>query len=211
MTGPRLGKEAILKAALELFAERSVDAVTLRDIQQASGHKNRSAVAYHFGDRDELVRTLVGQIVLGHDARRVELLDALDARPEPPSLEEVLAAAVQPMVEELGDRDGRLRMRVVAGLVADEKYMGMTQELMRDLPGLGRSTRFIADSLDFLPEALREERIVLATGFGIRAFADQARLVDSPTPNRVPLATDTFVAHLLVLLRVMLEAPAPAA
>lgn len=209
MTGPRLGKEAILRAALELFAERGVDAVTLREIHEASGHKNRSAIAYHFGDRDELVKALVELIVVHHDARRVEMLDALEARPEPATLDEVLAAGLGPMIEDLGDREGRLRLRVIANLVADERYMGMTQALMWQLPGLGRSTQFIAAGLGFLPEALREERIVLATGFGVRAFADQARLMDSAAPNRAPLDTTTFAAHLLVLLRVLLEAPAP--
>jgi len=121
----------------------------------------------------------------------------------------VLAAGLGPMIEDLGDREGRLRLRVIANLVSDEHYMGMTQALMWQLPGLGRSTAFLAAGLGFLPEALREERIVLATGFGVRAFADQARLVDSTAPNRTPLGTETFAAHLLVLLRVLLEAPPP--
>lgn len=209
VTGPRLGKQAILRAALELFAERGVDAVTLREIHDASGHKNRSAVAYHFGDKEELVKTLIEQIVVHHDSSRVTMLDALEDGGTPPSLDHVLTAALGPMIEDLGDREGRLRLRVHAALVADERYMGVTQALLWQLPGLSRSTRFIAAELGSIPETLREERIVLATGFGIRAFADQARLVDSAAPNRTPLATEVFAAHLLVLLRVMLEAPPP--
>ena len=40
----QLGKQAILDAAAILMDERGVDNVTTQDINQASGHRNRSAV-----------------------------------------------------------------------------------------------------------------------------------------------------------------------
>src|SRR5262249_7827064 len=52
-------RELILVTAERLFAERGIAAVPLRDIGVAAGQKNNVAVQYHFGDRDNLVRSIV--------------------------------------------------------------------------------------------------------------------------------------------------------
>ena len=72
----QLGKQALLDAAAVLMDERGVDNVTLQDISQASGHRNRSAVQYHFGSRAaviQAVRHLVLRAVPPH--QRVPLFD----------------------------------------------------------------------------------------------------------------------------------------
>lgn len=209
MTGPQLGREAIVEAAVALFAERGVDGVSLGDIHRASGHRNRSATSYHFGGKDALIRALIADVLEDHDRLRVERFGALDASGEPPTLRDVLEVGLAPMLEDLAVRRTRLRLRMMANLVTDERYMGMTQELMRSLPGLGRSTMLIAGHLTSLPEALRDERIVLATTFGLGAFAAQARLMDSTMPSRNPLDAAAFGAHVVVLLEALLTAPLP--
>lgn len=203
----RLGPEAITAAATELFAERGVDGVSLADIRSASGHRNRSAVAYHFGSKEELVRTLITQVVDAHDSLRMRLLDQLERADTAPALPQVLAVAVAPMADDLTERPRRLRLRMLANVVTDERHMGFVQQLMLSHPGLGRSTALIAGHLSGLPEAIRNERIVLATTFGLRAFADQARLIDSPTPDRDPLGADVFAPHVVELLEALLTAP----
>ena len=208
VTEPKLGKEAIVEAATVLFAERGVDGVSLGEIHRASGHRNRSATAYHFGGKDELVRALLTEIVVDHDQVRVERFDALDREGGPATLRQVLEASVSPLVDDLAERSTRLRVRMMANLVVDERYMGMTQEVMRSLPGLGRSTGQIVAHLGHLPDELRDERIVLATTFGLQAFADQARLMDNPAGGR-RLSRDVFAAHVVVLLEAMLMAPLP--
>jgi AcrR family transcriptional regulator len=51
-------KIALLKAAGELFADRGIDGVSLREITQSAG-ANLAAVNYHFGSREGLVMNLV--------------------------------------------------------------------------------------------------------------------------------------------------------
>ncbi|HET9079169.1 MAG TPA: TetR family transcriptional regulator, partial [Trebonia sp.] len=57
----QLGKQALLDAAAVLMDERGVDNVTLQDISQASGHRNRSAVQYHFGSRVAVIQAVISQ------------------------------------------------------------------------------------------------------------------------------------------------------
>ena len=75
----QLGKQALLDAAAVLIDERGVDNVTLQDIGQASGHRNRSAVQYHFGSRVAVIQAVISQTMDPIDAERNMLLDHLPA------------------------------------------------------------------------------------------------------------------------------------
>src|SRR5689334_18205967 len=48
-------KTALIKAATILFADRGLDAVSVRDITKAA-RTNISAITYHFGSKEELIR-----------------------------------------------------------------------------------------------------------------------------------------------------------
>lgn len=52
-------RDALLNAAEELFAQHGIDAVSNRKIAEHAGTANHSAVKYHFGGRDDLLRALI--------------------------------------------------------------------------------------------------------------------------------------------------------
>src|SRR5205823_5036025 len=52
-------RELLLLTAEELFAERGIAAVALRDIGIAAGQRNNIAEQYHFGDREALVQQII--------------------------------------------------------------------------------------------------------------------------------------------------------
>lgn len=205
---PRLGREAILDAALALFAEHGIDGVTLAAINKASGHRNRSATTYHFGSKDELARVLVGDILLDHDARRGPLLDEIEGRGERAPLAEVLAASMRPLIDDLATSDGRLRLRLLARFTGDGRFVEHIRGVMQEAPVLQRSTDLVAAYLGHLPEPVLLERIALATGFGVMACADRAQAIDTGAAQPDSAA---FGAHVVVLLEALLTAPAPAA
>ena len=74
-----LGKQALLDAAAALMDERGVDNVSMHDIAAASGHRNRSAVQYHFGSRDAVIRAVIERTMDPINTERNALLDHLDA------------------------------------------------------------------------------------------------------------------------------------
>jgi AcrR family transcriptional regulator len=57
--GPR---ERILDAALDLFGERGLNGVTVRDIA-GRAQVNVAAISYHFGGKDELYREVAGMVI----------------------------------------------------------------------------------------------------------------------------------------------------
>jgi AcrR family transcriptional regulator len=60
--------------AEQLFAERGIAAVPLRDIGAAAGQKNNGVVQYYFGDRDSLVRDIIAYRAEVSEKLRVEML-----------------------------------------------------------------------------------------------------------------------------------------
>ncbi|QEN16457.1 TetR/AcrR family transcriptional regulator [Mycolicibacterium sp. ELW1] len=61
----------LMQVAERLFATRGIEAVTLREIQEAAGQSNTSVIRYHFGSRDGLIRALIAyrQASLGTDRK----------------------------------------------------------------------------------------------------------------------------------------------
>ena len=64
----------LMEVAERLFATKGIEAVTLREIQQAAGQSNTSVIRYHFGSRDGLIRSLIAHRQHGLGADRQEML-----------------------------------------------------------------------------------------------------------------------------------------
>lgn len=109
-------KERLLEAAQRLYAERGLDAVSLREINQAAGAKNAIAVQYHFKDRAGMIRAILARHLPDVDARRHALLDQWEAVGEP-DLRLLVGALVRPFAAKLADPGGREFLQIWAELV----------------------------------------------------------------------------------------------
>lgn len=90
----------LLDTAERLFAERGIEATSVRDIVGAA-RANLGAITYHFGSKDALVRSVVERRLVPLNRERERLLDAAEhaAAGRPPSLEAILRAVLAPTVE----------------------------------------------------------------------------------------------------------------
>ncbi|WP_432925053.1 helix-turn-helix domain-containing protein [Microbispora sp. CA-135349] len=111
----------LVDAAEHLFAERGIDAVSLREINAAAGQRNSTALQYHFGDRAGLLKAVLAKHRPEIEARRHQLLDEYEARgplPQADALRSLAAALVRPAAAKLADPDGgRDYLRVMEQLV----------------------------------------------------------------------------------------------
>lgn len=98
-------RRSILDTAERLFAERGFEATSLREITAAAG-ANLGAVNYHFGSKDGLIVAVLGRMFAPVNEGRLRLLDELEAREEPPRVEEILEAMYRPPLEVVS-RPGR--------------------------------------------------------------------------------------------------------
>lgn len=206
MNEPKLGKDALLDAAAVLFDEFGIDAVSINRINEASGHRNRSAVSYHFGGKFEVVEALVARSSAMPDAVRGALLDKLEREQTEFSHRDVFEVLVAPMSQALETAEGRRHFRLLGQITSHPLFLGATQNPALATPNLLRCGIHLGRHLQHLTPELRAERIAVVAAFAIRAYADQARLMDTPDPPRHALPLDRFTAHVLDLLDAMLTA-----
>ena len=101
---PTATRERVIEAAERLFAERGLDAVSIRDIIAAAG-ANLGAINYHFGTKDRLIEAVFERRLVPSAQEQLRALAAVEkaAGDRPPKLEAVLEAIFRPVVEEAMD------------------------------------------------------------------------------------------------------------
>ena len=89
-------RSRLLEAAERLFAERGIDGVSLREINQAAGARNAIALQYHFKDRSGMLAAILAKHHPDVEARRHALLDEYEAG-DSGNVRLLAAALVRPM------------------------------------------------------------------------------------------------------------------
>jgi AcrR family transcriptional regulator len=90
---------AIIEAAETMFAEGTVEAVSIRQIGAAIGSANPSVVGYHFGGKDALIEEIYRYRVPQLEARRAELLAEVEKSQSALNLETLMRVLWQPLFE----------------------------------------------------------------------------------------------------------------
>jgi AcrR family transcriptional regulator len=201
------GRTALLDAAAVLMDERGIDNVSLSQINRASGHRNRSAVTYHFGSRDAVVHELVDRTMNGLDAERNALLDHLETTGAPLTERTVLEVIVGPFTRQLRTQEGRRYLRLCGQLINHPRFVADPQQIVSVNSSLRRCACHLAPALAQLPPEVAAERASQIAGFTVRACADQARLLDTDPPPRPVLGIEAFTANLVDVLLGLLQAP----
>jgi AcrR family transcriptional regulator len=111
-------RQKLVDAARDLFAERGIEGVSLREITRQAGQGNTSALQYHFGHREALLRAVLEPHQAQVDARRAALLDELETRPHT-ELRDLASALVRPSAAMLQAEGGQAYLRIMAELVRD--------------------------------------------------------------------------------------------
>ena len=95
-------KEKLLDHAERLFAEKGIQATSIRDLTQATG-VNVAFVNYHFGSKDGLVGQVLERRIIPLNHARTErlqqVLKTADAAGRKPLVEDLLRALIEPTFE----------------------------------------------------------------------------------------------------------------
>lgn len=102
---PSATRERLISTAERLFADRGIDAVSLREISLASGARNPVAIQYHFDDRAGIVAAIMTKHEPPIDAARHVMLDDL-ASAQGDLRRPLAAALVRPLATKLSDPEG---------------------------------------------------------------------------------------------------------
>ncbi|MFG2222297.1 TetR/AcrR family transcriptional regulator [Streptomyces sp. NPDC048644] len=203
-----------MASAERLFAEHGLSAVSNRQIGEAAGQGNVTAVSYHFGDRTGLVRALMtrhGEAI--EQIRGQRLADVGDSH----DIRDWVGCLVRPVPQHLGalgspSWHARFAAQVMTdpvmrALITDE---ALTRKYLRQtLDGLGRC-------LAALPDRVRAERGDMARHLITHTCAERERaLADGTAPlhssweHTADTLTDAIVGLLTAPVTVTDRAPEP--
>lgn len=188
----------LIRAGERRFARDGVTGAKVADIVRDAHQANDSAVRYHFGSREGLLRTIVERHVAAMEERRA-VPDA-DA-----DLRTVVEAIVEPTAALLLTEEGRDFLRIMEQ-VADWSGLGSGR------PNQVLAGTVLADQLALLDDrlvgtlglTLGRERAALLVTFLTAALAGRARARAAGVRQR--LGHEKFTAHLVEVLTAGLSA-----
>ena len=159
------------RAARRLFAERGIAAVGMRDILDAAGQRNAAAVHYYFGGKDELLRELVIDGARTTEARRRDMVNAAEAKPDGPTLDDIVRAMVVPSIELPGDwGEGETYLRFIGHLQAERRAL-FAETAGSESPAYARCYDHVRRLLAHLPLAVVNQRLLFA-GLALQAILE---------------------------------------
>jgi AcrR family transcriptional regulator len=199
-------RDKLLDAAARLFAEHGIDNVSIAQIVRRAGQRNASAVQYHFGNRDEVLRALLARHVPAIAEQRHQLLERARSCP----VDDVRSAAqaiVRPITE-FAQRGWRERAYLQMGSElagALDRATPAIRALMLETAGF-EAWQLMRQRCPTVPADLWLERQAICIVFIGRAAADRARLLDRGGEHAV-LSDDRFVDNLIEMVIGALTAP----
>jgi AcrR family transcriptional regulator len=153
-------RERIKRAARRLFALNGVDAVAVRDIIAAAGQKNASALNYHFGSKEGLVETLIGDALAIAHARWTTGLDALEAAGGPRLIREIVELLVLQGLPPNAAEGDEASARFLAMVLQTRRDLVLAATSHRGLTAYDRALRHIKRLMPDMPERARDQRLL---------------------------------------------------
>lgn len=198
----RTQRDQLLATAERLFADRGIDATSLRAVMAEAG-TNVGAVNYHFGSKDALLADLIHERSDALRRARENRLTALEASGTPDV--RALAEAIVLPVAELALRGEDAWIKLVNDIVAARRDPGwrllnetfapqadrLAAVLLRIQPGIGRTTiRF---------------RMAEATSMCFRVLGDLTFVRSNVGGPDRPASAEVVVEHLVDAVAAILD------
>ena len=191
------GAEALLNAGEKLFAVRGIDAVSMREIAREAGHRNNSALAYHFGSKEELVYQIIRRRMTATDKKRGALLDEIEAANRQNDVRALAEALVRPLATNLlaGRTTRYLRVLAAAQAHPGIDLVAATRDLGQD--GFSRVFAHLREQLPGVPEIILRQRFLSMVSFMIFSLADFERIKARHKKGKRKFNIDRAVENLI--------------
>ena len=200
--------ELLKAAAVRLFAEHGVDAVSVRDITQAAGQRNHAAIGYHFGSKEELVRAVIVHGARLIDDLRNRMIDEMEAQGGPFSVDEVIECMLRSSLPAAAPWNECYNRLVVLLQLSNR---ALFTEALEDRwnSGYQRSLGHIRRLMpDMAPMILNQRLVFLEASIGGILASRESAIADRSRAH--PTWTDDLtIRHAASSLAAMMTAPAP--
>jgi AcrR family transcriptional regulator len=194
----------LIRTAERLYAAEGIDAVSLRQIVTAAGHRNPAAVQYHFGSRDGLLRAIIEYRLPTINDRRLALLDRLAAEGRPHDPRGIVEAMALPLLEQEPPES-----HYVGFLARFHSHRSEIRDAFDSLGDVGLSGRRIGQAMnvitaDLPPPVAANRREMVLDLMLVTIAARQERQTNGDDDG---MTTDVFGSALIDGLVALLTAP----
>jgi AcrR family transcriptional regulator len=166
-------RDMILATAERLFAQQGIEAVSNRQVSEAAGQGNNTAVGYHFGTKTDLVRAIAREHSSHVDAIRQRLLDEYG---DSTRLRDWVAVAVRPITDHLAALGSPCwYARFAVQLMAHPVLREIVIEDARSSPSVQAARDGLAGCLTDIPPAVLTERGAMMRTLILNTCADHER------------------------------------
>jgi AcrR family transcriptional regulator len=165
----RSAKEQIVLAAEQLIADHGVEGASLRQIGAVAGQGNNSAVHYHFGDKNRLIRAVFEYRLPRLRERRARLI----AERAPADLRGWVECQIHVVLEESELPDSHY-MTFLASLIQHDGE-AFTHQPREFIDAQREFEDHLRAHLTHIDEPLRSHRLGLAMALIVHAAADRER------------------------------------
>jgi len=197
----------LINTAERLFALHGLDGVSLDRIRREAGEKNASALQYHFGSKQALLRAVFEARLSVIDRRRLAILHGLDTSDRDRALRGCAEALVLPFAEHLsGPGESRYYVRFVGQIYGDPRTEWSELLAGGRNEGVYQVGRMLTQLLPDLPRGVVKTRLELVVGLIIHGLSDREKAVVA-NKRRPAQSTAGFVSLLVDICVGALSAP----
>ncbi|MEU7837752.1 MULTISPECIES: TetR/AcrR family transcriptional regulator [unclassified Nonomuraea] len=172
-------RELLVTTAERLFAEHGVAAVSNRQVSEAAGQANNSAVGYHIGTKTDLVLAIVRRHAEPMERRRAEMLTTIT---DSAGLHEWIACLVRPVTEHIADLGTPTwYARFAAQVTTDPAFRKLVTDETITSSSLRQTLDGISRLVPDLPEQVRQERKDMIRHLLVHMCAERERALHEGT------------------------------
>ncbi|MEN0078935.1 MAG: helix-turn-helix domain-containing protein [Pseudomonadota bacterium] len=194
-------RAALIHAAERLFAEKGLGGVSVRDITIAAGAKNQSALHYHFGGMEALIKEVFAHRFRDIEHHRIARLAEIDKAGQSGDVYALLSAGIAPLLQGCLEEEGRLYARFCVQLISDPRYDA--GQLIDDI-GIQSASAIVhrlSEALTGLTAETVSTRLRRVFTISVMITADYARSVEAgsapPVEDAIHEAASTLTGFLL--------------
>jgi AcrR family transcriptional regulator len=202
-------RRTLKRVARELFAERGIRSVSVREIAQAADQKNQGAIAYYFGTKDKLIAELLIDGARRIEARRQVYIDTLEADGGPHTVEDAVAAIVMPSAR-FSDEDpiyGTFFNRFLIQLSQSSPDFADTVLKDRWSAGYQRCLKHLRRLMPDKPLAVQNRRFVFLGMYVSSLLAQREAMMADTSRAHAMWRSDEMLEDIIRTTTALLQAP----
>lgn len=199
-------RQALKIAAMRLFAERGVEAVSVRDIIIESGAKNGGALNYYFGSKDGLISEIIQDVFRIASEHWLDGLIKLLASDGIKSVRDVIRIIVYAPPILLPGEDRPTATRVLASLLFTRRKFVADQIAKMNFTVFNRLLSYMRELRPDIPGEVMQQRLVyVAWYFSVTLSAREA--ADSQEGGKHLWTAANSLGNLVDSATALIEAP----